>query len=298
MEILFFYSMIAISVAINISSLDDIFIDVIAFGITRGGLPKTAKSVEVPSIGVFIANWHEEEVLGKMVEGNLARIPYMTVSLYLGVYPNDTGTLSVARNLAEKHPIRVTVIVNRMQGPTSKGQMLNEMFKQVFEGSGESPDIVVLHDSEDVIDPRTFEVYGAYAQLGYDFIQVPVFSLNRGRALIASTYMDEFAERHTREMIVRNAVGATIPSAGVGTGVTRKLIQHFLATRKQVLMSGTVTEDYILGVEAKRAGFKAAFAAVSADDPRGLDFVATRVLSQDSISLDQAEDPLGLRHQL
>ena len=276
MEILFFYSMIAISVAINISSLDDIFIDVIAFGITRGGLPKTAKSVEVPSIGVFIANWHEEEVLGKMVEGNLARIPYMTVSLYLGVYPNDTGTLSVARNLAEKHPIRVTVIVNRMQGPTSKGQMLNEMFKQVFEGSGESPDIVVLHDSEDVIDPRTFEVYGAYAQLGYDFIQVPVFSLNRGRALIASTYMDEFAERHTREMIVRNAVGATIPSAGVGTGVTRKLIQHFLATRKQVLMSGTVTEDYILGVEAKRAGFKAAFAAVSADDPRGLDFVATR----------------------
>ena len=276
MEILFFYSMIAISVAINISSLDDIFIDVIAFGIRRGGLPKTAKSVEVPSIAVFIANWHEEEVLGKMVEGNLARIPYMTVSLYLGVYPNDTGTLSVARNLAEKHPIRVTVIVNWMQGPTSKGQMLNEMFKQVFEGSGESPDIVVLHDSEDVIDPRAFEVYGAYAQLGYDFIQVPVFSLNRGRALIASTYMDEFAERHTREMIVRNAVGATIPSAGVGTGVTRKLIQHFLATRKQVLMSGTVTEDYILGVEAKRAGFKAAFAAVSADDPRGLDFVATR----------------------
>jgi hypothetical protein len=38
-------------------------------------------------------------------------------------------------------------------------------------------------------------------------------------------------------------------------------------------MSGTVTEDYILGVEVKREGFKCAFAAV-ADE--GLDFVATR----------------------
>ena len=277
MEIFFFCSMIAISIAINISSLDDAFIDIMAFGITRGGLPAQDKNVDVPKIAVFVANWHEEEVLGKMVEGNLARIPCETVSLYLGVYPNDTGTLRVARELVEKYPDRVTVIVNRLLGPTSKGQMLNEMFKQVFAGTDDCPDIAVLHDSEDVIDPRTFAVYASYARSGFDFIQVPVFSLNRGkRALVASTYMDEFAERHTREMIVRNAVGATIPSAGVGTGVTKKLVQHFLATRGQVLMSGTVTEDYILGVEAKRAGFKAAFAAVSADDPRGLDFVATR----------------------
>ena len=41
-------------------------------------------------------------------------------------------------------------------------------------------------------------------------------------------------------------------------------------------MSGAVTEDYILGVEAKREGFKCAFAAVSANADEGLDFVATR----------------------
>jgi adsorption protein B len=59
--------------------------------------------------------------------------------------------------------------------------------------------------------------------------------------------------------------------------MTKKLLRHFLATRGQVLMSGTVTEDYILGVEAKRAGFKPTFAAVSAEaDDAGLDFVATR----------------------
>jgi bacteriophage N4 adsorption protein B len=271
--------MLAVSLMINMSSIDDLFIDVVAFGISRGGLPgsEAGKEVDVPRTAVFVANWHEEDVLGKMVEGNLARIPIPNVSLYLGVYPNDTGTLRVARELENKYPDRVHVIVNTLPGPTSKGQMLNEMFRQVFGNNESCPEFAILHDSEDVIDPRTFPVYAAYAAAGYDFIQVPVFSLNRGKgAHVASTYMDEFAERHTREMIVRNAVGAMIPSAGVGTCMTKRLLKHFLATRGQVLMSGTVTEDYILGVEAKRAGFKAAFAAVSADERRGLDFVATR----------------------
>ena len=37
--------------------------------------------------------------------------------------------------------------------------------------------------------------------------------------------MDEFAERHTREMIVRNARQGGHPSAGVGTCMTKKLHQ-------------------------------------------------------------------------
>jgi adsorption protein B len=265
-----------VSLLITVSSLDDAFIDAMALGIARFRFaPRPSAPGALPDIAVFVANWHEEDVLGKMVEGNLARIPHPEVSLYLGVYPNDTGTLRVAEQMAAKHPGRVRVIVNSLPGPTSKGQMLNEMFAQVF-GADDGPQLVILHDSEDIIDPRTFEVYAAYAE-DHDFIQVPVFSLNRGRkALVASTYMDEFAERHTREMIVRNAVGAAIPSAGVGTGLTRRLIKHFLAKRGQVLMSGTVTEDYILGIEAKRAGFKSAFAAVSARADEGLDFVATR----------------------
>ena len=265
-----------VSLLISISSIDDAFIDIVAMGIERDRVPDLDDNAFViPPTAVFVANWHEEEVLGKMVEGNLARIQIPQVSLYLGVYPNDTGTLRVATQLEAKYPDRVKVIINRLPGPTSKGQMLNEMFTQVFEGEG-GPELVILHDSEDVIDQRTFAVYAAYAR-GHDFIQAPVFSLNRGKnAVVASTYMDEFAERHTRELIVRDAVGAAIPSAGVGTGLTKKLIKHFLATRGQVLMSGTVTEDYILGVEAKRAGFKPAFALISRNADEGLDFVATR----------------------
>jgi bacteriophage N4 adsorption protein B len=267
----------AVSILITVSSLDDAFIDLLATGIARYRLPLLAERphAALPKIAVFVANWHEEDVLGKMVEGNIARIRIPEVSFFLGVYPNDSGTLRVAKELEAKHPDRVRVIVNTLPGPTSKGQMLNEMFSQVF-SRDDCPDMAVLHDSEDVIDPRTFSVYAAYAQ-EFDYIQVPVFSLNRDKgAHVASTYMDEFAERHTREMIVRDALGASIPSAGVGTCMTKKLLKHFLRTRGQVLMSGTVTEDYILGVEAKREGFKCAFAALSASADEGLDFVATR----------------------
>jgi adsorption protein B len=269
-------ALLLVSVLITVSSLDDAFIDLLAMGITRYRAPRLdQQSGSIPKTAVFVANWHEEDVLGKMVEGNLARIQISEVSFFLGVYPNDTGTLRVAKELEAKHPDRVCVIVNTLPGPTSKGQMLNEMFAQVFSRE-DCPEMAVLHDSEDVIDPRTFPVYAAYA-VEHDFIQVPVFSLNRGKgAHVASTYMDEFAERHTREMIVRDAVGAAIPSAGVGTCMTKRLLKHFLETRGQVLMSGTVTEDYILGVEAKRSGFKSAFAAVSANADEGLDFVATR----------------------
>ena len=268
--------MLLVSLLINVSSLDDAFIDLLAYGITRNPFARRpAAPSSIPRTGVFIANWHEEDVLGRMVEGNLARIPIPQVKLYLGVYPNDTGTRDVALALADKYPERVHVVVNTLPGPTSKGQMLNEMFRHVF-SAPDAPDLVVLHDSEDVIDPRTFYAYAAYAG-SYDFIQVPVFSLNAAnRSKVAATYMDEFAERHTREMIVRNAVGAMIPSAGVGTCMTKRLIEHFVRTRGHVLMTGCVTEDYILGVEAKRAGFRSAFAAISADAKKGLDFVATR----------------------
>ncbi len=285
MDTLLLLTILFISILINISSLDDAFIDVLALGIERFSFRKqgTAGKEAIPHTGVFVANWHEEDVLGRMVEGNLARIPIPSVQLYLGVYPNDTGTLKIALDLAANHPDRVRVIVNTLPGPTSKGQMLNEMFRQVFQAP-EPPELVVLHDSEDIIDPRTFEVYADYAK-NYDFIQVPVFSLNSiARSRVAATYMDEFAERHTREMVVRHALGAMIPSAGVGTCLTRKLIDHFVSQRGYVLMTGCVTEDYILGVEAKRAGFKSAFASISADDRKGLDFVATREFFPKSLS--------------
>ena len=96
--------MFFVSIMMNISSIDDAFIDVLAFGIMRHGLPGQGQEVEIPWTAVFVANWHEEDVLGKMVEGNLARIPDPSVMLYLGVYPNDTGTLGSPRSSRPSTP--------------------------------------------------------------------------------------------------------------------------------------------------------------------------------------------------
>ena len=122
-----------VSILVTVSSLDDAFIDLLALGIVRFRLPGLVERAHtIPTTAVFVANWHEEHVLGKMVEGNLARIQAREVSIFLGVYPNNTGTVRVAKELEAKHPDRVRVIMNTLPGPTSKGQMLNEMFLQVF----------------------------------------------------------------------------------------------------------------------------------------------------------------------
>jgi adsorption protein B len=285
---------------LNLSSFDDAFVDLLAVGIRRRRSGQFLASAGKPTIGVLIANWHEEEILERMIEGNLARIAHPNVCFYLGVYPNDDGTRDAAFALERRHPGRVVAIVNTMPGPTSKGQMLNEMFRRIYSDDDGGPELAVLHDSEDIIDPRTFDVYAVHS-LQHDFIQVPVFSLDsRHRTIVAETYMDEFAERHTREMIVRNAVGAAIPSAGVGTCLSQRLIRHFVRKRGHVLMTGCVTEDYILGVEAKRAGFKCCFAAVSCDDHSGHDYVATREYFPKTLAsaIKQKTRWMGLRHQL
>src|SRR5262245_25145407 len=80
-----------VSILITVSSLDDAFIDLLALGIMCFRVPDLVEHAHaIPKIAVFVANWHEEDVLGKMVEGNLARIPAPEVSFFLGVYPNDT----------------------------------------------------------------------------------------------------------------------------------------------------------------------------------------------------------------
>jgi len=266
------YALFVVGVIISISSIDDLLVDVLYFLKARrpagaAGRARGARPTRRPHIAVFVANWHEDDVLGAMVAGNLANIAYRPLSIVLGVYPNDAATLNVAKRLAATYPDVVRLVVNRRNGPTSKGQMLNEMFSFVYADPTTAPELVVLHDSEDVIDPRSFELY-ADCSAQYAFIQIPVFSLDsRRRSMVGATYMEEFTERHTRELLVRNALGSFIPSAGVGTCLRSDLVRHFLRARGHVLQPGTVTEDYIIGAESHREGFPSTFAVAYGGAP-------------------------------
>lgn len=274
-------ALLLLGLIVLLGSLDDIIVDVLTWWkvpksrskpLTHEISPATG---EKPEIAIFVANWHEADVLGPMVERNLANFTYGPVRFVLGVYPNDTETVAVAQELAERFPGSVEVVVNRRNGPTSKGQMLNEMFARVFAKPASAPDLVIMHDSEDVIAPRSFDVY-AIESRRHAMIQVPIFSLDsRDRSLVAATYMEEFAERHTGEMLLREELGAFVPSAGVGTCLRKDLILHFIAERGHVLQPGSVTEDYVLGAEAHQAGFSTAFASYRDVTAPGSPIIAT-----------------------
>jgi len=73
-------------------------------------------------------------------------------------------------------------------------------------------DAFLMHDAEDVIHPLSLKLANHLLDR-FDFIQIPVFSLHCSfRQLVAGTYIDEFAEAHTKELLVRAKLGAAVPS--------------------------------------------------------------------------------------
>lgn len=266
-------------------TLDDLFIDLISILYRIGPKElseeelKQLHSLKEKKIAIMLANWKEAEVLQRMITGNLRQIQYHNFDIFLGVYPNDTATWNEANILAKKYP-NIFVIVNSQHGPTTKGQMLNEIFSKIISSeklTGVKYDLFMLHDSEDIIHPLSLKLINVEAEQN-DFIQVPVLSLPVGqKQFVANTYVDEFSESHGKELCVRSFLKAGVPSAGVGTAFNRRLALHMLNLQGELLRSETLTEDYFLGILAHLHGFKSAFVNrfVKLNDGRK-DFIATK----------------------
>lgn len=284
-----FFVLVAFTVTFGalIFTFDDLFIDV--YALWKGLKPRrvssdfigTLKSIPEKNVAILIANWKEADVLEAMIRGNLRGLDYKNYTFFLGVYPNDLPTWEAARKLEDLYPHKVSVIVNTQYGPTSKGQMLNEMVRQILKSEillGKKMDAFLLQDSEDVLHPHSLSLMN-HESLQADFVQIPVFSFNvPARSLVAGVYIDEFAESHTKDLLVRESLGAAIPSAGVGTFISKKLVQELVRTQEgHFLNENTLTEDYHLGLMAKKLGFKSTFACVRYQKDNGqTEFIATR----------------------
>jgi adsorption protein B len=267
-------------------ALDDLWIDL--YAMAKGLRPKHLNEEDLSRlntnpqkrIAIIVANWREADVLEQMVRGNLANVDYSSYTFFLGVYPNDTATKEIALRL-EQNCEQVRAVVNSRNGPTTKGQMLNEIVREVFSWEsreGVQFDAVMMQDSEDVLHPLSLKLVNDSLQ-SCDFVQIPVFSFNVERnELVGGTYLDEFSESHTKDLLVRDSMGAAIPSAGVGTAMSRRLVlANMLRQRGDLLREDTLTEDYDLGLSAKRQGFRGAFVCcyrIKEDGTR--DFIATR----------------------
>ncbi len=275
-----------LAVVYFISGLDDLFVDVIAHlwrlrprSLDASALERLTEARE-KRIAIIIPAWNEGEIIDRMLFGNLSRINYREFEIFVGVYPNDPATRQKVELVSKRCP-NVHPVVNVRPGPTSKGQILNVVVQEIVDfetRNGMEFAALLMQDAEDIIHPLTLKLANQEVDTA-DFIQIPVFSLEAKLSqLVAGTYMDEFAESHTKDMLVRNALGAAIPSAGVGTVLSRRL---WLALLRQhagaVFNEGSLTEDYELGIRAHLLGFLPRFVCARYQNELGCDeFIATR----------------------
>src|SRR5690606_21983622 len=114
---------------------------------------------------------------------------------------------------------------------------------------------VALHDAEDVVHPLELRVYAQWLRR-YAAVQIPVLPLPHPRSrFVAGHYLDEFAEAHAKSLVVRQALGAGMPLAGVGCAVRRDMLGRIAEMRGGTPFDATsLTEDYELGLTVAALG--------------------------------------------
>jgi adsorption protein B len=212
-------------------------------------------------IALYVPAWQEGGVVNKMAEYAANVITYEKYDIFIGVYPNDPETIHCVDEICAVNP-RIHKVTVPHPGPTSKADCLNAIYREMrlneIPGVREYA-IVVLHDSEDVIHPLAVKVYNYFVPRVYDMAQLPVFALELPvlKYWTGNCYIDDFAELHTKDMFVRESIGGIVPSAGIGTAFSVDLLRKLAAENDgDPFRVGNLTEDYEIGIRAKRAGFR------------------------------------------
>ncbi len=268
-----------LAVWIFLSGLDDLLFDC-AFLLTRlrarrkrgraEPRPGPTKTLLQRKIAIIIPCWREAGVIERMLDHNLAAIEYENYDVWLGVYPNDPATLEKVAACERKRP-RVRHVVCPHPGPTTKADCLNwiyEGIKRHEEARGERYAALQQQDAEDLIPPAALEQVNREIDR-YEMIQFPV------RPLVSSlwrvtqaTYADQFAEFHGKDLILRNATGGFVPSAGVGTAYRRDVLERLAEQDGGRLFDPrSLTEDYFIGWQLSRMGCRQRFVAQAAGVP-------------------------------
>lgn len=223
----------------------------------------TARDLPPPGsigpIAVFIPAWNESAVIGRMVANSLAAWHAEDVHLFIGAYPNDRATIAaVAGAVGTRWGDRVTLVINGLDGPTTKADALNCCWRAMLRWEreeGRQMRAIILHDAEDLVHRDAIRLIG-WLTARFALVQLPVLPLvASGSRWISGHYLDEFAEAHAKSLLVREALGASMPSAGVGCGFTRAAIARIAAERADNPFDpASLTEDYELGLRIADAG--------------------------------------------
>lgn len=265
------------SIGMLIGGIDDLIVDGIYLWhrIVRWRRGERAPSLadmrpRARQLAIFIAAWDESAVIGRMLAALSRSLASQRLTVFVGAYPNDRATIDAIVDVAQVDP-RIRLALNRNPGPTTKADCLNAIWRTMLveeQVIGAQFDAVILHDAEDLVHPGELTVIDHYLATA-DAVQVPVMPLpHDGSPLVGGTYLDEFAESHGKALLVRGAVGAGLPLAGVGCAISRPLLGQIAAIRGNCPFDpDSLTEDYELGLTIAAMGGRVRFARVlDADD--------------------------------
>ena len=227
-------------------------------------------------VAILVPAWDESQVIGAMLRSTLERLDHPDYRIFVGHYRNDPAT---ALAIAQVNDERIEPVQVEADGPTTKADCLNHLYDALIAYetvSGRSARIVVLHDAEDVVHPLELQLFDQLIDRAA-LIQLPVLPLvNPASRWISGHYCDEFAEAHSKELVVREAVGAAIPLAGVGCAIDRDALARLAALSEGRPFAGlSMTEDYELGLRLGALGLKTMFVRIPAR-PGDRAVVATR----------------------
>lgn len=262
-----------VAVLIFVSSIDDLFIDAWywtrriyrSLTVKQQYSPLTPEQLREKSeqpLAIMVPAWLEYDVIAAMVENMVEVLEYRNYVVFVGTYMNDAKTIEEVERMQKRYKQLHRVEVPHA-GPTCKADCLNWVVEAIFayeEANSMEFAGVVLHDSEDVLHPLELKFFN-YLLPRKDMIQLPVASLEREwYELVAGTYMDEFAESHAKDMVVRESVAGVVPSAGVGTCFSRRALKALVgSTRNQPFNTDSLTEDYDVGNRLGQLGMQAIF---------------------------------------
>ncbi|NUQ17884.1 MAG: glycosyl transferase family protein [Sphingomonas sp.] len=258
-------------------ALNDLFVDLIYFAraiwralavytrYPRAFASELPESAEPGFIAMLVPAWDESVVIASMLRATTGRLDYPNYRIFVGYYRNDPST---AAAIAAVDDERIEAVEVDRDGPTTKADCLNHLYDALVAHeveTGRSAAAVALHDAEDLVHPLEFRIFDrliARAAL----IQLPVLPLpDKYSRWIAGHYCDEFAEAHIKELVVREAVGAAIPLAGVGCAIARKPLAQLAAMRDgKPFARSSMTEDYEVGLTIGALGLKTMFVRLPA----------------------------------
>jgi bacteriophage N4 adsorption protein B len=256
----------------------------------RSAPPMRAADLPRPAhpglIAVFIAAWREEAVIGDMLRRcrNAWESGPTDFRIYVGCYPNDFASVTVVLRASQSSQ-HIRLVLCDHPGPTTKADCLNRLWRALVAdelANGFKAKAVLLHDAEDMVHADEIRVFDYLIERA-TAVQLPVIPEQvGGSAWISGHYCDEFAEAHGKALVVREAIGAALPLAGVGCAIARNHIGRIaLENGGMPFDASSLTEDYELGLGVTGPATRAIFARIA--DSTG-QLVATRACFPDTLS--------------